>query len=370
MCINYIDLEKAFDSIHHPSLWKILEAYGFLGKVSNFLKDMYADNQCCVRHEGQQSEWFSVKTGVRQGCVISPTLFLVVIDWVMRRATEGKVRGLVWGLTDRLEDCEFADDIAVLSHTKKDIQEKTDMVDQTARSAGLKIYSEKAKVMTANNRISKKTNVLGAVLEVMQNFKYLGSYISAISNIEKEISTRIGLASRAFNRLRNIWKSSTLQTNTELKIYKSNVRSALLYSSETWRINKKIKSRLRGFDGRCLRRILRLRWEQHFNNKEVSRRTGINCIVDEVMQRHWRWLGHILRMSKSRHTHVALQWTPTGKRKRGRTLGTWRRTIKEEMKRADKTWNKANLLAQDREGWRRIARTLCSTGSEEDYVSK
>ena len=73
LCSNYID-------IHHPSLWKILKAYGFLGKVSNILKDMCADNQCCVRHEGQQSEWFRVKTGVRQGCVISPTLFLVVID--------------------------------------------------------------------------------------------------------------------------------------------------------------------------------------------------------------------------------------------------------------------------------------------------
>ena len=130
--VNYIDFQKAFDSIHHPSLWKILEAYGFPSKVVNILKDMYADNRCCVRHEGQLSEWFHVKTGVRQGCVISPTIFLVVIDWVMRKATGDRTRGLVWGLTARLEDCDFADDIALLSHTQKDIQEKTSRVDVVA----------------------------------------------------------------------------------------------------------------------------------------------------------------------------------------------------------------------------------------------
>ncbi|XP_039403554.1 uncharacterized protein LOC120409474, partial [Mauremys reevesii] len=86
--INYLDFKKAFDSIRHPSLWNILKTYGFPPKVINILKDMYADNKCCVHHEGQWSEWFHVRTGVRQGCVISPILFLVVIDWVMRKATE------------------------------------------------------------------------------------------------------------------------------------------------------------------------------------------------------------------------------------------------------------------------------------------
>ena len=255
--INYIDFEKAFDSIHHPSLWKILRAYGFPTKVINILRDMYADNQCCVRHERKQSEWFHVKTGIRQGCVISPVLFLVVIDWVMRRATEDQPRGLVRGLTTRLEDCDFADDIALLSHNQKSIQEKTDRVDWAARSVGLKIHPSKSKMMKLKNRSTTKTIVRNVELEEVQDFKYLGSYISTDSNIEKEMSTRIGLAAQAFNRLQSIWKSTALQTKTKLKIYRSNVRSVLLYASETWRTNKRLESRLRGFEGRCLRRILR-----------------------------------------------------------------------------------------------------------------
>ena len=196
--INYNDFEKAFDSIHHPSLWKILRAYGFPTKVINILLDMYADNQCCVRHEGKQSEWFHVKTGIRQGCVISPVLFLVSIDWVMRRATGDQPRGLVWGLTARLEDCDFADDIALHSHTQKSIQEKTDRVDRAARSVRLKIHPSKSKMTKL-----KKTIVRNVELEEVQDFKYLGSYISTDSNIE-EISTRIGLAAQAFNRVQSI----------------------------------------------------------------------------------------------------------------------------------------------------------------------
>ena len=96
---------------------------------------------CGVGHENQQSEWFKVKTGVRQGCVISPVIFLIVMGWAMRRASADKPIGLVCGLTDRLEDCNFADDIALLSHSQAEIQEKTTRVEQIAKSVVLKMDS-------------------------------------------------------------------------------------------------------------------------------------------------------------------------------------------------------------------------------------
>ncbi|KAI8497939.1 hypothetical protein Bbelb_245910 [Branchiostoma belcheri] len=70
----------------------------------------------------------------------------------------------------------------------------------------------------------------------------------------------------------------------------------------------------------------------------------------------WKWLGHILRMNKHRHPYVALRWTPQGKRKRGRPLaiGTWRKTVEEEMKAAKKTWHEIGWLAQDRSGRRKF----------------
>ena len=132
-----------------------------------------------------------------------------------------------------------------------------------------------------------EVNLSGQNLEDVDKFKYLGSYLTADSNIEKEIQTRIALASAAFQRMRPIWKSSNYRTETKLRLYQSNVRSVLLYAAETWRTTKQIESKLRGFEGRCLRRILGLRWEQRVTNKEITRRTGISGIVDDVKRRRF-----------------------------------------------------------------------------------
>jgi hypothetical protein len=55
---------------------------------------------------------FSVKSGVRQGCIMSRILFLVVIDWIQRQATSDKRRGIQWAMFSRLENLDFADDLA------------------------------------------------------------------------------------------------------------------------------------------------------------------------------------------------------------------------------------------------------------------
>lgn len=70
--IDFIDFEKAFDSVHLPSVWRILTEYGFPETTINTLKGIYIDNQCCVKHQRQHN-----RSGVRQGCFMSLPLFLV-----------------------------------------------------------------------------------------------------------------------------------------------------------------------------------------------------------------------------------------------------------------------------------------------------
>lgn len=70
--INFIDLAKAFDSIHRDTLWDILLAYGWPGKIVNIIKLFYHNFSCTVIHEKKLTDWFSVRSGVRQGYVLSP----------------------------------------------------------------------------------------------------------------------------------------------------------------------------------------------------------------------------------------------------------------------------------------------------------
>lgn len=100
--INFVDFEKAFDSIHRDSLWRILE------QVVLLIRSFYTNFTCQIGNS------FAVKTGVRQGCVMSALLLNLVMDWVMRRATEDKPRDIRW---TQLEDLNFTDDVALFSHT-------------------------------------------------------------------------------------------------------------------------------------------------------------------------------------------------------------------------------------------------------------
>ena len=118
--INFVDFEKAFDSIYRDSLWKILRKYGIPEQLVLVIKSFYTNFTCRV---GNSNHKFQVKTGVRQGCVMSAVLFNIAIDWVMRQATEDQKRGIRPSFST-LEDLDFADDLALLSHTHQHMQEK------------------------------------------------------------------------------------------------------------------------------------------------------------------------------------------------------------------------------------------------------
>ena len=246
------------------------------------------------------------------------------------------------------------------------MQDKTHKVAFEASQIGLKINEKKTKLMVINGKSQQTVKLNERNIDQVDDFCYLGSTLSSDGDIMTEIKIRIGKAASAFNNLNNIWKSRKISRTTKMKLYRSNVRTVLLYGAETWRTNKTIESKLRGFEGRCLRRILNIRWPQTISNKDVQEKTGINDINLEITKRRWRWLGHVLRMDSTRHTKTALYWTPQGQRKRGRPKGTWRRTIEEEMKPSNQTWNGLGILARNRGNWRTAVDALCTDKCEED----
>ena len=131
--INFIDFEKAFDSVDRDSLWKIMRHYGIPNKYVSVIRETYQGMECRVLHGGDMSESFNVQTGVRQGCLLSPFLFLLAIDWVMRETTKGERNGIQWTLFDQLDDLDFADDLALLSHNHEQMQAKTTALQKQLR---------------------------------------------------------------------------------------------------------------------------------------------------------------------------------------------------------------------------------------------
>ena len=111
----FVDFEKAFDSLDREAMRRILRRNGIPNKIVN-MKVQYQGFTCQVPHGGTMTEPIEIKTGVRQGCLLSPLLFLVVLDWMSKNPYEGKRLDLQWSLTQRLEDLDYADDLCLLTH--------------------------------------------------------------------------------------------------------------------------------------------------------------------------------------------------------------------------------------------------------------
>ena len=122
--LNCVDFEKAFDSLDREVLWRLMAHYGILQKFTNLIRNSYNNMQCRVIHEGKLIESYDVRTGVKQGCLLSPFLFPLAIDYIMIESTEGKRNGIQWTMWQQLDDLDFADDIALIFSTQQQMQEK------------------------------------------------------------------------------------------------------------------------------------------------------------------------------------------------------------------------------------------------------
>ena len=97
--MHFVDFEKAFDSVHRESLWNIMTSYGIPDKTVGVKPDVYERFECTVVDGSVTSDWFMIKSILKQGFVMSGFLFLLCLDWVMRKATADKRRGIRWNFT-------------------------------------------------------------------------------------------------------------------------------------------------------------------------------------------------------------------------------------------------------------------------------
>jgi len=225
--INFVDFKKAFDSVHRESLWAVMRHYGVPQKVVSLIALFYERFECGVIVGHSISDFFGIKTGVRQGCILSPLLFLVLIDYVMRITNDGLSGGVRWRTfpkTEYLEDLDFADDLALLACTESRIREKTSKLWLTGRRVGLEINADKTELMCINTSPNAPLNVGSKDLSCVDNFTYLGSVISKEESALKDIKSRLGKSRGAFVKLRPVWRSSSYSIQTKTRLYNSIVK--------------------------------------------------------------------------------------------------------------------------------------------------
>ena len=307
--VVFIDFAAAFDSVHRPSLWKIMRHEGVPPQIIRAIASLYSDTHSCVRVYNQRSRWFGISSGVRQGCVIAPMLFNFVVDWVLRNALVDH-RGIQVDRQLVLSDLDYADDIALLADDTIQASAALTSIARYAARVGLQINVQKTKAMLFHLDHAP-ISLDGQDVEIVDEFCYLGANISSIDSSSRDIEIRIGKASGAFNALLEpVWVNRRISAKTKLRLFNALVVPVLLYGAEAWSIKIADERLLEAFYTRCLRQILKIPWYAFVSNRDVLARAGCDPLANILRARRLRWAGHVARMAPGRLPRSCLRLKP------------------------------------------------------------
>ncbi|VDO48373.1 unnamed protein product [Schistosoma margrebowiei] len=150
----------------------------------------------------------------------------------MKTSTSEGKHGIQWTSGTQLDYPNFANDLALLSHTRQQMQEKTNSVAASSAAICLNIHKGKSKVLRYNTACTNPITIDGEDLEDVKTFTYLGSIIDEHGGSDADVKARIGKARAAYLQLTNVWNSKQLSTNINVRISNTNVKTVLLYGSE------------------------------------------------------------------------------------------------------------------------------------------
>nr|VZI08286.1 unnamed protein product [Spirometra erinaceieuropaei] len=330
---TFLDLTKAFDTVNREGLWKIMQKFGCPERFTQMVRQRHDGMVARVTDNGAVSEALAVTNGVKQGCVLAPTLSSLMFPAMLMDAYRDECPGIRIAYrtdghllnqrrmhfqsrvsTTTVHELLFADDCALNTTLEEEMQRSMDLFSAAWEKFGLVINTQKTVVMhqpppnsaTAPNA-PPQIGVNGTQLQVVENFPYLGSTLSRNTKVDDEVAKRTSKSSQA----------------------------------ETWTVYTKQARRPNHFHLSCLRRILRLNWQDRIPDTDVLERTGILSICVILRQMHLRWSGHLVSMDDEQLLKRLFYGdVATGSRRQGGQIRppanlaldrpTWRRTVKTD----------------------------------------
>ena len=248
-----------------------------------------------VQMNGSIGEWFRTTVGVRQGRLLSPTLFNIFLERIMSDAQEEHVGKVSIGGRN-ITNLRFADDIDALAEEEQELEALVESLHKIFPRYKMKISAEKTKLManSANGIQSERHKGKRA-------FKYHGAVVSDDGS-KPEVLSRTAQATAAYTKLKPIWSDNKISLGSKVKLMCSFVISIFLNACESWTLTAELEKRMQAFEMRCYRRLLIISYKDHVTYEEVRRK--IQAAIGEyvellalVKKRKLRWFGHVSRSS-------------------------------------------------------------------------
>lgn len=233
----FVDFQKAFDNVWHDALLLKLHKIGIKGRCFNVIKNMYTNSTICTKLKNGLSPSITVKKGVQQGNTLSPTLFNIFINDITENLPDFDSPPIGKQSKNKISCLLYADDLVLLSKTKGGLQTKLDHLNNYCEKWGLKINTDKTKVLVfcrTNTNVKTLFKCGLTFITIADQYKYLGIVFNQNGSLQKAQEHQCKQANKASHLLRRMFRKENVQIDTALHLFDSLVNPILTYGSSIW----------------------------------------------------------------------------------------------------------------------------------------
>ena len=333
--LGLCDFEKAFDTVEHAELWKVLAEAGVQRPYIGVLKKLYAGQSANVM-AGTESRPFCLQRGVKQGDPISGLLFIAVMEQCFKHLKSKWARlnerrsGSFFGVvvddeTDVLSNLRFADDVLLIAHSLADARKMVKHLADAAATYGLKLNMAKTKILAMTSKQVPVSVLVGAEsVEVVNEQgceKYLGRTLCLADFQQSEFDCRIRAAWAAFSKFRSIFSSRAYSFPRKAKLFEAAVTPVVLYGCSTWTMSGDMERQLTTTRRKMLRVMQHTRrgpdeeWVAFMKRATACAESqmtalGYSTWVASCRQRKWRFAAKVATATDNRWSKRLLDWRP------------------------------------------------------------
>ena len=232
----FIDYAKAFDCVDHNKLWKILKEMGIPDHLTCLLRNLYAGQEATFRTGHGKTDWFQIWKGVCQGCILSPCLFNLYAEYIMRNTRLDEAQAGIKIAGRNINNLRYADDTTLMAESEEELKSLLMKVKEESKKVGLKLNIQKTKIMAPSSITSWQID--RETMETVTDFILGGSKITTDVNYSHEIKRCLLLGRKATTNLDSIFKSRDITLPTKVRLVKAMVFPVVMYGCGNWTIKK------------------------------------------------------------------------------------------------------------------------------------
>ncbi|KAB0361000.1 hypothetical protein FD754_005156 [Muntiacus muntjak] len=249
------------------------------------LRNLYAGQEATVRTGHGTTDWFQIGKGVRQGCILSPCLFNLYAEYIMKNAGLEEAQAGIKIAKRNINNLRYADDTTLMAESEEELKSLLMKVKEESEKVGLKLNIQKTKIMASGSFTSWQID--GETVETVTDFILGGSKITADGDCCHEMKRRLLLGRKVMTNLDSILKSRDITLPTKIRLVKAMVFPVVMNGCESWTMKKAEHRRIDAFE----------LWR---SNQSILKEISPGCSLEGLMLKlKLQYFGHLMRRADS-----------------------------------------------------------------------